>query len=195
MQLTCPVCAARYAVEAALSDDAARAALAAALSCSVPGPIVVLYLGLFRPRQRALSWRRAGKLIAELSEAMAAGRIRRRGRDWPLTPAQWREGMETCIARRDAGRLDTPLRDHAYLYEVLAGLSSKAEGAEEAAREAERRARPAPRTGGGGLRRAGDVAAGVVAEAGPGRVDPETTSRWVDEAFAALGRQRPRADG
>lgn len=67
MQLTCPCCFARFPVEAALTDEAARQAVAAALKLPAPlGDLLLRYIGLFRPDKRALSWDRASRLLAEL---------------------------------------------------------------------------------------------------------------------------------
>ncbi len=58
-----------------------------------------------------------------------------------MTRAQWEEALRIVIERRDAGKLETPLKDHAYLYEVARGLAGKAEAQAERDTEAERKAR------------------------------------------------------
>ena len=141
----CPFCFARAPLGAFLADAAARRALAQALRCrAAPGHLVLAYLDCFRPPKRSLSWSRAERLLGELADAMERGAIRRKRRDWPLTDALWREALGIVMERRDSGRLQTPLRDHAYLWEVLVSLSHRAEGAEERRIETARRnARPA----------------------------------------------------
>ena len=141
MQATCPVCHARFAIEAALTDPEARRFIAAVLESPVDPSLVLRYLGCFRPQKRVLGWRRATRLAEELVEAMRAGRIRRRGRDWPAPPELWTEALTTTIARRDEGALDLPFRDHAYLFEVVMRASGKAEAAEERRIETMRRDR------------------------------------------------------
>ena len=142
MLISCPCCHARHPLDAALTDEAARAAVArvAALGGELPRTAVV-YLGLFRPKRRVLSWARACRLLDELTDAIDAGRIRRHGRDWAVTRAQWTEALRIVIERRDTGRLETPLKDHAYLYEVARGLADRAEAAAERDVEEQRRMR------------------------------------------------------
>ena len=144
MQLVCPSCHARHPLDAALSDEAARAAIAraAALGGELPR-LAVVYLGLFRPRGRVLSWARACRVLDELTGAVEAGRIRRHGREWTVTRAQWAEALRLVIERRDAGRLETPLTSNAYLHEVACGLSNRTEAASERDLEARRRSRAA----------------------------------------------------
>ena len=174
MQLTCPVCGARHPIEAATNDEAAREVAKLATGMRSAGTGAVLYLGLFRPRKHALRWSRAAGLLRELSGAFHAGSIRRRGRDWPVTPEMWREAFETMLARRDEGRLTLPLRDHAYLFEVLAGLSDRVEAAEERAVEERRRTTPRRREGG---------------DPQLERLDPARTREHLDKMrAAALGR-------
>lgn len=138
MQLTCPCCFARYAIEAALTDDAARQAVAAALKLPAPlGDLTLRYLALFRPSKRALSWDRAARLLNELLEPIQAGRITRHGRAWAAPLDTWREAFEQMLARRD--KLTLPLASHGYLFEIVAGGASKIEGRAEAAAEQQKR--------------------------------------------------------
>jgi len=137
MQLTCPCCQARFPIEAALTDDAARQAVAAALRLPHGlGPLILRYMGLFRPEKRALSWERAARLLTELAGAIEAGEVTRHGRAWPAPHEYWRTALEQLLARSD--KLTRPLRSHAYLYEVVAGLAAKAEGQQEAKAESDR---------------------------------------------------------
>ena len=143
MRVVCPVCYAVHELDALLADEDARQALAA-LS-GLPGGLqrpVVLYLGCHRPVKRALSWSRFLRLLTELAAMIDAGRIRRRGRAWPITPEQWGEALRIVVERRDAGRLELPLKGHGYLIEVARGLSNQVEALEERAVEEARRNRP-----------------------------------------------------
>lgn len=138
MQITCPCCFARYAIEAALTDDAARQAVAAALKLPAPlGDLMLRYLALFRPSKRALSWDRAARLLNELLEPIQAGRITRHGRTWAAPLDAWREAFEQMLARRD--KLTLPLASHGYLFEIVAGGASRAEGKTEAQAEQQKR--------------------------------------------------------
>ncbi len=184
MEISCPACSARYPLAAALTDAAARRALAAAMRFSAAsgiGPALAFgYLDVFRPPSRALSWRRAERLLTELAGAAERGSIRRRGRHWTVDGAAWKEALGTVIERRDAGRLETPFRDHAYLWEVIASLANRAEAAEEARAEEVRRKRPGPR--GKGPRRAAEVASSALPP-----VDREAARRGLAAMGGVLG--------
>jgi hypothetical protein len=141
MQLTCPACFARYSIEAALSDDDARRAVAAALKMPAPlGDLVLRYIGLFRAPKRALSWDRAARLIEELLAPMQAGRVERHGRTWPAPLEAWRAALADMLDRRD--KLQLPLRSHGYLFEILAAQANKGEAQAEAKSEEQKRQRP-----------------------------------------------------
>lgn len=162
MQLTCPCCAARFALEAALGDVAAREAVAAAARLPAPlGDLVLRYIGLFRPASRALAWDRAARLLAELLEPIRAGRLHRHGREWVAPQDHWQRALEAVLAARDNGKLRTPLSSHGYLYEVLTGLSDRAEAQAEQATEQARR------QGRGPERAATPTAPAPVPHAGP----------------------------
>jgi len=135
MNLTCPCCAGRFSIEAALTDDAARAAVAAALKLPAPlGDLILRYLALYRPVNRALSWDRAARLLAELLEPIHAAQLTRNGRVWPAPLELWRAALEQMLEKRDT--LTLPLKSHGYLFEVVVGLAGKAQDAGERKREA-----------------------------------------------------------
>lgn len=141
MQLTCPCCFTRYSIEAALSDDDARRAVAAALKMPAPlGDLILRYIGLFRPTKRALSWGHAAKLLTELLGPIQAGRVERNGRTWAAPMEVWKAAIEQMLAQRD--RLTLPLKTHGYLFEIIAGHANKIEAQAEAKVEAQKHQRP-----------------------------------------------------
>jgi hypothetical protein len=143
MRLICPSCHAHHSIDAWLNDADARLAMSAAAELPAEvGPVVLRYLGLFRPAQQSLRWARANKLLLEVLAWLQAGSIRRHGRDWPVTPTSLRAAIDTVLARRD--KLDLPLADHAYLLSVIAGHADKAEAQAETASETQRRHGSAP---------------------------------------------------
>ncbi len=140
MQLTCPSCFARYSLEAALSDDDARRAVAAALKMPAPlGDLILRYIGLFRAPKRALSWDRAARLIEELLVPMQAGRIERHGRTWAAPLEAWKAAIKQMLMQRD--RLTLPLKSHGYLFEIIAGQANKSEAQTEAKAEEQKKHR------------------------------------------------------
>lgn len=130
MNLTCPVCNAIFPAEAALVESQAREAVRAAVLLPAPlGDRLLRYLGLFRPARRALSWDRAARLLNELLEPINAGRVERNGRAWVAPLSVWELALDEILAKRHT--LQLPLKSHGYLFEIVARLASKAEGAAE----------------------------------------------------------------
>jgi hypothetical protein len=141
--VVCPDCGWSGELVAMLTDAEARECHAAfaALPGSLHGP-VIRYLSLHRPGTRALSWRRATRLVRELAQWLKAGSLRRKGRSWPVTAATIERAIDEMLARRQAGSLRLPLSGHGYLEEVLVGLADSAEASAEQAGEKARRERP-----------------------------------------------------
>lgn len=111
-------------------DYQAREAVRAAFLLPAPlGDRLVRYLGLFRPKSRALSWDRVARLLSELLEPINAGRVERNGRAWVAPLSVWELALDEILAKRD--KLQLPLKSHGYLFEIVAGFASKAEGAAE----------------------------------------------------------------
>lgn len=143
MRLICPACGAQASLEAWADDAGAREVLAAV--CALPGPVVAYvpaYLALFRPlgSGRALSWKRAKKIVAELAKLTAGGHVQRGGRvARPCPPTVWAQALEkiTQFAPRQL-----PLTSHGYLTEIAYGMADEADRAAETARnQAERSGR------------------------------------------------------
>lgn len=105
MRLRCPTCYTESSVEAVLEDEAARdlMALLADQPRDVSRPLA-RYLGLFRPKTRALAWERALRLAREtlaldadparlgqaLSDTVEAMRVKQEAGGWrPLTSHQY----------------------------------------------------------------------------------------------------------
>lgn len=149
MRLSCPCCGASYSLEVLLADRSAREAVASALALPASlGERLLRYVGLFRPKERALSWDRAARLLTELQEAVNAAQIERDGRVYPAPVEYWRIAIDQMLDGRE--RLSLPLKSHGYLYEIIVGLGKRAEERHAARQEvdAERaRAREGERGG------------------------------------------------
>ena len=136
MRLTCPCCGAAHSIEGLLADQSAREAVIAALG--LPGALgerLVRYVSLFRPRERALSWERAARLLRELNAAVSAGQIERDGRVYPAPLDYWKLAIDQMLDQRD--KLKRPLKSHGYLFEIIIGLSQKADEKRAARQEVE----------------------------------------------------------
>lgn len=143
MRLTCPACHAETTLDVLVGREADARAVSAFLARHLDiGDALVQYVALFRPPKRRLGLARMCALIEELMPDIERGAIARKGRDWPVTPQLWRTAIHQVLLNRDKGMLKLPLTGHGYLYEVLQGLSDKAEAAAERHREAELRSRP-----------------------------------------------------
>lgn len=139
MKLTCPSCAAIFPIDAALTDEQARQAVAAALKLPAPlGDRILRYLGLFRPATRALSWDRATNLLTELLVPIQAGQVTRDGTTRPAPLELWTAALDAVLESRD--RLRLPLKSHGYLFEVASAMADKAAGRHERQAETRRQA-------------------------------------------------------
>lgn len=148
MEIRCPSCGAVHSLETVMSHEAARSALARAMQFTPLGQALIRYLALWRPAKRQLGWDRVATLLDELLTWVEAAQIERHGRAWPAPREYWIAAIEEMIARRDSGRLQTPLKSHGYLLEILAGMSDRAEA--QAERRAEDRAAGRTPVGGAG---------------------------------------------
>lgn len=140
MRITCPACAAQFSLDAAIQMDAARGALMRALAMPAPvGALLAQYLGLFRPKMRALSMDRADRLLAELLPMIEAEAVTRNGVTRPAPVPVWAQALDSMIDLRNAGKLTLPLKTHGYLLEVVFAaadkLDAKAERETEQARQ------------------------------------------------------------
>lgn len=142
MRTRCPCCGTTSSLDVLVAHEDARAALGAVFQLSQPmGAAMVRYLSLHRPATRELTMARVATIVGELQPYLQAGSIPRKGRDWPVTSADWVQAIEQTMQARDAGKLTLPLNGHGYLLEVLASIADKAERHQEQALEAERRNR------------------------------------------------------
>ncbi len=106
MIFTCPCCHARYSLDAANQDEAARELLA--LRGEMPPRLwhpMIAYLGLFRSESRALAWDRALKICREVLQL---------GADPDRLETALCETVESL--RLKGGK---PLKNHNYLKRVL----------------------------------------------------------------------------
>ncbi len=131
MKLVCPECGATASASSWVNDAEVREVLAAVVK--LPGPVAagcLPYLGLFRPGSRALAWKRARTLVAELSALVSPGHVQIQGKvARPCPPSLWVRAMDEMVARRD--RLQLPVKNHNYLRQIAWGLAEAADAAGE----------------------------------------------------------------
>lgn len=130
---TCPECGLSADMAAFVAQGEHNQALAAALE--IPGqlgPRVVRYLGLFQPQRKALASGKAVRLLTELRDAIALGRISRHGVTRPAPVGVWAAALDQLLDRPPT---TLPLRGHGYLFEVVASVADQADAQAERQRE------------------------------------------------------------
>ena len=131
MILTCPSCGATASACAWENDIAAREAMQAVIALPAPVAKVTLgYLSLFRPLERALTWKKVKKVVGELSALVATGYLQVQGKPARSCPPQfWATGMEQMIER--SATLQRPLKNHNYLRQIVWQLADQADAQQE----------------------------------------------------------------
>jgi len=148
MKMTCPACGACGSIEFFLMDAAARESVRAAFSLPAPlGRQVMTYIGLFRPGRRSLTWDRVEKLLSELLMSIQEAKVVRNGVTHPAPLDYWKEALDQVLMNR--ARLTLPMKSHGYLFEIIAGISTKAGAVKEQRVESRRRGGEGQRSGAG----------------------------------------------
>ncbi|GAB6139895.1 hypothetical protein JCM14076_06240 [Methylosoma difficile] len=119
MRIKCPACGSTSSLDALVANQSATDALMQVAKMSPIGPLVIRYLGLFRPKKSQLSWARVTTLLAELTPMIEAQRIERDGVVCDAPPHIWEVALQKIITLRDAGKIDTPLGGHGYLLDII----------------------------------------------------------------------------
>lgn len=131
--ISCPVCRTELSLEQITGHLDDERAFARLVALTVPAArAVVAYVNLFTPPKQSLTLRKKVRLIQQLLPDLRRAAITHRGRDWSAPQEAWEQAIEQMLAACAAGRLDLPMKNHAYLYTILMGMADKAEGAAEA---------------------------------------------------------------
>jgi hypothetical protein len=142
MRITCPCCGALHELDTLVQHEYARRAVAAA--AQLPPALFAAcmrYLRLFvsvSSPQRALTADRAATLLDALVQAINAGKVDAKGRDWSAPLSAWPQAFDAVFERADSGALKRPLKSHAYLFGVISNLTNAEEAKAEAATEVRR---------------------------------------------------------
>ena len=141
--IACPMCHTVLSLEQITQQLDNEHAFAHLLALSVPLPNQVMqYMTLFTPPLQGLTLRKKIRIVKQLLPDMRRETVTYGGRDWPAPLAAWAQAFEQMQASRSAGRLDLPMKNHAYLYSILSGMANKHEAAAEQQREQDARMRP-----------------------------------------------------
>lgn len=125
MKCKCPSCHATGSLEMFISHSEASQAFLAVLNLTgeLAKPLVK-YLGLFRSENRDLSFERTAKLINEIAPDIVAGQIQRNRHTYPAPKKAWVWAINVMLERRELGKLQLPLKNHSYLYEVFSNYKA-----------------------------------------------------------------------
>lgn len=134
MKLICPGCGSVASAESWLNDALCRETLLAVAKLPAPLPLATLgYISLFRPGTRALTWKKAKRLVIEVSALAELGYVQIQGEvARPCPPRIWAQAMEQMQERRDG--LTLPMPNHTYLKKVAWGLADQQDAAAESTR-------------------------------------------------------------
>ena len=129
----CRRCGYRAGLLEFLAEATAHEAIRRALE--LPAPLarrLLVYVELFTPPKRDLTVDRIAAVLAGVLEIVERGTVMHRGAEIAAPALAIAAALDAIEANRQAGSLELPLRNHAYLASVIAGQAGKA------ARDAER---------------------------------------------------------
>lgn len=132
MKTRCPACGATCSLDALLGHGDAGKAFVSALS--VTGDLqhpLIKYLAMFRSESRDLTFERTAKLISEIAPDITAKQIKRGHHLYPAPRAAWIWAISTMLERSQQGKLQLPLKNHGYLYEVITSYKPEYEPVQE----------------------------------------------------------------
>lgn len=126
MKTRCHNCGATASLDMLVSTNAAGRAFAAAFNVPAPlAPLMLKYLGLFRPPERELSFGRATTLLAEITPFITAGKLTFDRQTTAAPIGAWAWAINQVLAARDAGTLKMPMTTHNYLYRIVQGYDHR----------------------------------------------------------------------
>ncbi len=123
MKTKCPACGTTCSLDALLGHSDASQAFVASLNLTgdLAKPLIK-YLAMFRSENRDLTFERTAKLLNELAGDINAKCIQRNRMTYPAPKAAWVWAINIMLERRDQGKLQLPLKNHGYLYEVISSF-------------------------------------------------------------------------
>lgn len=134
MRIICPCCQTDFPLEAGINDVNARSAITRAFSLTPIGKLLLAYVQLFKPEKRALSMDNLVKILDQIIPMIQEGKIEHAKRTWSAPHVYWEQAIGQMIDNREKLRL--PLKNHSYLFTIIAGFADKAESKAEAQTEA-----------------------------------------------------------
>ena len=126
MKTRCPACGATSSLDALLGHSDASQAFVASLNLTgtLSKPLIK-YLAMFRSENRDLTFERTAKLLNELAPDIVAKQIKRGHHTYPAPNSAWVWAIGVMLERRDQAKLQLPLKNHGYLYEVISSFKAE----------------------------------------------------------------------
>lgn len=138
--IACPACGTELSMAQLFANEDTQRAFARLASVSIPlGARVLQYCTLFAPPKTRLTVPKQVKIIMAMLPDLERRAITHRGRDWAVPLSVWAQGIDRMLTARDMGKLDLPMKGHAYLYSILMSLADKVEASAEGQAEAKAR--------------------------------------------------------
>ena len=184
--IACPVCGSELTLAQLFAHEDTQRAFARLASVSVPlGARVLRYCTLFAPPKTRLTLAKQVRLILALLPDLERAAIDHKGREWAVPLSVWAQAIDQMLASRDVGRLELPMKGHAYLYSILVALANRVEASAEAQTEAAKLHRSADGSASPVQVRGQALPVGqLLRQALDGR-DPALAKRDADDANAA----------
>lgn len=139
MLCTCPACGFHAPLFSFTAEQEAHEY--ADLMARVPPPLAHLvkqYVQMFAPAKHKMTFGKGCRVLEPLVLVIEAGAVRYAKRDWPVTLPQISETLAYMVGKR--AELTLPLKNHGYLFKVLAAASGHVEAQAEKAVEQSRQA-------------------------------------------------------
>lgn len=131
MKLNCPACNSLFTLEAALTGESVRDSILHALAIPAPmAKLMVQYLSCFAPKKEQLSWARVAYILGDLRIRIDAATVSHKGVTYAAPQEYFTMGLEAVL---QSTTLVRPIKDHAYLFSIIAGYSNKAAAQAETA--------------------------------------------------------------
>ena len=126
MKTRCHNCGATASLDLLVSTSAAGQAFAEAFNVPAPlAPLMLKYLGMFRPLERELAFGRATTLLKEINPFINKGKLTYNRLTTEAPIAAWAWGINQALTARDKGTLKLPLGNHNYLFSIVQGYDHR----------------------------------------------------------------------
>lgn len=124
MKLTCPNCGEDLSLAALIEHDASREAIMLALQFPAPlGKLLVQYVKLFKPAQRALSMDRFSAILGELLPMVTNAKVSKNGNIYAAPQSYWVDAINNMVTNKAS--LTLPIKTHGYLISIIVGYADK----------------------------------------------------------------------